>query len=251
MTTTTKLTTFTLVVLSILSGCQRRYAHLTLTQGTKGSKEKTTRFNGHYVEVKNQESEHPKKSDYSEIPTKSELLSEHLDKSVKLLPTSFGTPLAGLRANQEIKRDTISRKPQKVMYNAKGPETALFFGLLGANIGYFMLPQFTELFAVVLISVLALAVIYLATMLFRNMADTRIRPYRTKKRTVYAGRTFDTEKVKKGFGIFMLVGLAAALVSIPLFAVDFWGLAIFLSLLGFVCICAGVILGLTYLILSV
>jgi len=119
-------------------------------------------------------------------------------------------------------------------------------------VGYFMLPQFTELFAVVLISVLALAVIYLATMMFRNMADTRIRPYRTKKKFIYMGRSFDSEKVKKGFGVFMLVGLAAALISIPLFfAVDFWGLAIFLSLLGFVCICAGVILGLTYLILSV
>ena len=251
MTKTTKLTLFAFLVALIFSSCQRRYAHLTLTQGAKSAKGKTTRFNGHNVARQNVKSISPKKSDDSKIVPENLALSKPQPLTLEQAPAAHGTPRTIIKSIEEPKTDSTTPRQPKEMYDAKGPETALFFGLLGANVGYFMLPQFTELFAVVLISVLALAVIYLATMMFRNMADTRIRPYRTKKKSIYMGRSFDSEKVKKGFGVFMLVGLAAALISIPLFAVDFWGLAIFLSLLGFVCICAGVILGLTYLILSV
>jgi len=252
MTKTTKLTLFAFLLALILSGCQRRYAHLTLTQGVKSSKEKTTRFHGHYVARQDVEYPPAKDSDDLKLVTDNAALSKPQPRRSKQALVALGIPRTIIKSIEEPETDSSTLRQPKEMYDAKGPETALFFGLLGANVGYFMLPQFTELFAVVLISVLALAVIYLATMMFRNMADTRIRPYRTKKKFIYMGRSFDSEKVKKGFGVFMLVGLAAALISIPLFfAVDFWGLAIFLSLLGFVCICAGVILGLTYLILSV
>ena len=126
MTKTTKLTLFAFLVALIFPGCQRRYAHLTLTQGVKSAKEKTTRFHGHYVARQNVKSISPKKSDDSKIVPENLALSKPQPLALGQAPAAHGTPRTIIKSIEEPETDSSTQRQPKEMYDAKGPETALF-----------------------------------------------------------------------------------------------------------------------------